>query len=80
MRLFIYTKDEKDTITENEKYGGILTAESFDAKNAQSLFFNKGESDLLNVAVTRAKKILIIFGRKELLKQKGLHSNFLFIS
>lgn len=30
VRLFIYTKDEKDTITENEKYGGILTAESFD--------------------------------------------------
>lgn len=64
---------ERDIIVFSTVYGD-------ESKNAQSFFFNKGESDLLNVAVTRAKKILIIFGRKELLKQKGLHSNFLFIS
>mgnify|MGYP000411510403 CR=1 FL=1 len=39
-------------------------------KLTNNLFFNKEEPDMINVAVTRAKEIFILFGNKEVLKDE----------
>lgn len=61
---------ERDIIIFSTVYGKNAT-------DPKKFFFNRGETDLLNVAVTRAKKVLIIFGNKELLGQDGCHSKHL---
>lgn len=61
---------ERDIIIFSTVYGKNAT-------DPKRFFFNRGETDLLNVAVTRAKKVLIIFGNKELLGQDGCHSKHL---
>lgn len=61
---------ERDIIVFSTVYGK-------NASNPKNFFFNRGETDLLNVAVTRAKKVLIVFGNKNLLGQDGCHSKYL---
>lgn len=61
---------ERDIIVFSTVYGK-------NASNPKNFFFNRGETDLLNVAVTRAKKVLIVFGNKNLLGQDDCHSKYL---
>lgn len=61
---------ERDIIVFSTVYGK-------NAGDPKNFFFNRGETDLLNVAVTRAKKVLIILGSKNLLGQNGCHSKYL---
>ncbi|WP_415580376.1 DEAD/DEAH box helicase [Helicobacter labetoulli] len=61
---------ERDIIVFSTVYGK-------NAGDPKKFFFNRSETDLLNVAVTRAKKVLIVFGNKNLLGQNGCHSKHL---
>ena len=61
---------ERDIIVFSTVYGK-------NAGDPKNFFFNRGETDMLNVAVTRAKKVLIILGNKNLLGQNGCHSKYL---
>jgi superfamily I DNA and/or RNA helicase len=45
-------------------------------KNTGSFFLNR-DSDLLNVAVTRAKKCFIVFGVREVLEDKSSYSGIM---
>lgn len=48
-----------------------------DTEVPQNLFFNREDTSMINVAVTRAKNIFICFGRYKLLNRKGTHSKFM---
>ncbi|MGA9047154.1 AAA domain-containing protein [Sulfuricurvum sp.] len=41
------------------------------------MFFNRDETEMINVAVTRAKDIFVCFGNKEALKQEGTYSGLM---
>ncbi len=59
---------ERETII----FSSVYNTESIGKTN--NLFFNKEEPDMINVAVTRAKEIFILFGNKEVLKDENTYS------
>lgn len=48
-----------------------------DSSIPQHLFFNREDTSMINVAVTRAKDIFICFGREKLLNTPGTHSGIM---
>lgn len=48
-----------------------------DCSIPQHLFFNREDTSMINVAVTRAKDVFICFGREKLLNTPGTHSGIM---
>lgn len=52
----------------------IIFSTVYDEGTPEKLFFNREDTSMINVAVTRAKNIFICFGRLSLLKKPNTHS------
>jgi hypothetical protein len=59
---------ERETII----FSSVYNTESIG--KCKNLFFNREDPDMINVAVTRAKEIFILFGNKEVLKDEETYS------
>lgn len=48
-----------------------------ETKNTQNMFFNRNEPDMINVAVTRAKEVFVLFGCSEILNCNNTYSGIM---
>lgn len=55
----------------------IIFSTVYDSGVTENLFFNREDTSIINVAVTRAKDIFICFGREGLLNKPGTHSGLM---
>jgi hypothetical protein len=55
----------------------IIFSSVYSSGDAKRFFFNRGESDMLNVTVTRAKDMFICFGHKDLLNVESTFSGIM---
>jgi len=63
-----YQGSERDIIIFSSVYG------KNDIHRASTFFFNRTDTSMINVAVTRAKEMFYCFGNLEAMKTKGTHS------
>lgn len=66
-----YQGSERDIIVFSTVYG------KGDASRSKNFFFNRRDTDMINVAVTRAKEVFICFGSREALDVDGTHSSIM---
>jgi transcription initiation factor TFIIIB Brf1 subunit/transcription initiation factor TFIIB len=64
-----YQGSEREIIIFSTVYGKA------DAPRSKNFFFNRRDTDMINVAVTRAKEIFVCFGSREALDVDGTHSS-----
>lgn len=64
-----YQGSEREIILFSTVYGKA------DAPRSKNFFFNRRDTDMINVAVTRAKEVFICFGNRKALSADGTHSS-----